>query len=429
MDQEYRKEEEMFRFLFVEGNAYSKQQLASLLGMKDHHFDKFYRNFKKEFEKQHPDYLIKTQRKKQVFHRFKYDAYQYDQNILISMYRKNKSQKSNEIYRLVQIIRTLADEPQSLSELVEFLEGDEEKKKSSYQRSIDYLLEIEAIQKQGNQYALDHSLLEQLSDHELMDLYTFVHYKANTHLLSVPGYLLLEFLEIYLKQKLPDKQLEFLWYRFIHFSRVLAEYKCYELMKAMEEKRMVSFRYYSKKQKQKANTKNEVENKPSLQKIIPLYLLFDHQYGRWYLIGKNPKYDISIYKLEGISEMEPYSSIEAELFEKERANARQRLKHSWLLSDEEEVEVVLRFYFDPSRTDSKMNFIEQRVRREMQWGIMEQDDKAHSFTYKIKVNGIKEIKPWILSFGSSVEVLEPQSLRQQIQEEWSELLKEYEEYV
>lgn len=429
MEQEFRKEEEMFRFLFVEGNAYSKQQLASLLGMKDHHFDKFYRQFKNEFGKQYPDYLIKTQRKKQVFHRLKYDAYQYDKNILITMYRKNKFQKSAEINRLVQIIRTLVDEPQSLSELVEFLEGDEEKKKSSYQRSIDYLLQIQAIKKVGNKYSLDHSLLNVLSDDEIVDLYTFVHIKANLNILSVPGYLLLDFLSIYLKQKFPENQLDFAWYRFIHFTRVLAEYKCYELLEAIEDKMTVKFRYYSKKQKQKAGTKTDAEKKPPIQELIPLYLLFDHQYGRWYLVGKNPKYDISIFKLEGISEIEYSSSVEAEVFEKERNLALQRLQRSWLLSGEVQTEVKLRFYFNPSLTDSKMNFIEQRVRREMQWGSINKDEDANSFTYTIQVNGMKEIKSWILSFGSSVEVLSPENLRQEIQDEWAYLLKEYGDHV
>lgn len=428
MEQDFRKEEEMFRFLYVEGNAYSKHQLASLLGMKDHHFDKFYRRFKKEFTEHYPDYLISTKRKKEVFHRIKYDAYQYDKNILISMYRKNKLQKPAEIYRLAQIIRTLGDEPQSLSELVSFLEEGEEIKKTSYQRSLDYLMGLQVIKKTGSKYSLDHEILTNLTDDELIDLFYFVHFQSNTHVLSVPGYLLLDFLTLYFSQKQPDKQLEFIWYRFINFSKVLAEYKCYELLSAIQNRALITFSYYGKKQKQRAATRTEIENAPAKIKLIPLYLVFDHQYGRWYLIGKNPLYDLSIYKLEGISNIEQMATVTEQEFESGRVSVQKRLEHSWLMSDEPEEEVVLRFYFDKNRTDSKINFIKERVIREGQWGTITEATED-SFLYTINVNGISEIKPWILGFGSSVEVIRPERLRQEIINEWSLILKEHDSDV
>ncbi len=56
--------------------------------------------------------------------------------------------------------------------------------------------------------------------------------------------------------------------------------------------------------------------------------------------------------------------------------------------------------------------------------MTEEDDS--SFIYEIKVNGTFEIKPWLRSFGSSCEVLEPRSLREDMIAEWKELKSWYE---
>ncbi len=60
-----------------------------------------------------------------------------------------------------------------------------------------------------------------------------------------------------------------------------------------------------------------------------------------------------------------------------------------------------------------------------QWGIIE-EETAESFVYEIEVNGTVEIKPWIRSFGSSCEVLEPIKLRQEMIAEWKEIKAYYE---
>ena len=190
-----RKDEEMFRFLFVEGNAYYKQQLAEFLGMKDHHFDKYYREFKKEFYQMYPDYLVEEQRNKYVFHRFKYDSFTYNKNILLNFYRKNHFSKK-EVKRTAEIIRTLADEPRSFKQLVEFIEGDEFTNRTSYLRSLDYLKSLQVVRKDEEVYILDNDILSDLSKDELFDLYSFVHFMSNTHVFSVPGYLLLDYLTI-----------------------------------------------------------------------------------------------------------------------------------------------------------------------------------------------------------------------------------------
>ncbi|MNJ79129.1 hypothetical protein D3C77_770500 [compost metagenome] len=56
---------------------------------------------------------------------------------------------------------------------------------------------------------------------------------------------------------------------------------------------------------------------------------------------------------------------------------------------------------------------------------MDEED-SESFIYEITVNGTIEIKPWLRSFGSSCEVLEPVRLRQEMIEEWKEIRAYYE---
>lgn len=53
-------------------------------------------------------------------------------------------------------------------------------------------------------------------------------------------------------------------------------------------------------------------------------------------------------------------------------------------------------------------------------------EDEHCFIYEITVNGTTEIKPWLRSFGSSCEVLEPVSLRRQMIDEWKEIQAYYE---
>ncbi|MNJ69999.1 hypothetical protein D3C77_664110 [compost metagenome] len=84
------------------------------------------------------------------------------------------------------------------------------------------------------------------------------------------------------------------------------------------------------------------------------------------------------------------------------------LRYSWLIDTGATVKVRAFFY---TPTNAPINFVKERVLLQGQWGaIVEETDNG--FIYEIDVNGITEIKPWLRSFGSSCEVLEPRSLRQ-----------------
>ncbi|MNJ01105.1 hypothetical protein D3C73_1606310 [compost metagenome] len=69
--------------------------------------------------------------------------------------------------------------------------------------------------------------------------------------------------------------------------------------------------------------------------------------------------------------------------------------------------------------------MKERVLLQGQWGQIVFEDE-HSFIYEINVNGITEIKPWLRSFGSSCEILEPLQLRRELIAEWKEIQSYYE---
>ncbi len=85
------------------------------------------------------------------------------------------------------------------------------------------------------------------------------------------------------------------------------------------------------------------------------------------------------------------------------------------------MKVCARFY---SPEGAEPNFVKERVLLQGQWGqIVSKDD--HSFIHEITVNGTTEIKPWLRSFGSSCEILEPMHLRREMIAEWKEIQAYY----
>lgn len=101
-----------------------------------------------------------------------------------------------------------------------------------------------------------------------------------------------------------------------------------------------------------------------------------------------------------------------------------KIRNSWLVDTGASVLVKARFY---NPTDSRSNFIKERVLLQGQWGSIIEED-ADSFLYEIKVNGTTEIKPWLRSFGSSCEVLSPAYLRRELIAEWKEIRSYYESF-
>lgn len=128
------------------------------------------------------------------------------------------------------------------------------------------------------------------------------------------------------------------------------------------------------------------------------------------------------FRMEGLTQIEEGDTVEEAEFAQKLSNLEEQMTNSWVIDTTRAIKVVARFY-NPNR--SGVNFIRERVEAQGQWGVITEESDS-TFLYEITVNGIYEIKPWLRSFGSSCEVLEPPWLRKQFIAEWKEIHSYYE---
>lgn len=426
------KELQLLRLMFLTSGAYNRQQLAERLGISVHTLDK---TIKKLKDIQSTFYQrVGDEEKKEYYTQLRYNYMEVTDNFLMFLYHA-KSLKESEVERLTHILEQLSQQPLSIKDLLEtFLETEclESPDEKTIRQDMKYLEEIGVIKNVSETrpyvYQFDGALLHSLTDDELLDLYDFIDFMANTQLPAVPGYLLQEKVKRYIQFRLKREDASAFLYKYHFVSRILDEYQALILTDAIRQRKLVEFQYYTPKRRkfydsQNTNPTFQRDTTGRAQKVIPLRVIFDHQYGRWYLLaqatGQGP---LRKYRVEGMTQLVIGRSVAPEHFASLQASADERISQSWLIDTGEPVVVRLRFY-QPRGTPH--SFIMERVEAQGQWGMVTEETRE-SFVFEITVNSTMEITPWIRSFGSSVEVLEPLHLRRQFQKEWEELLAYYE---
>jgi predicted DNA-binding transcriptional regulator YafY len=123
-----------------------------------------------------------------------------------------------------------------------------------------------------------------------------------------------------------------------------------------------------------------------------------------YLIGADElTHDKRTFKLERIKEVE----LTAERFEPSSLpDAPAHLARAWMVSDGEPATVHVRFH----DSDAVRRALETRWHASQREQVMPDGSVDMWF----EVAGLLEITPWILSWGDTVEVLEPTELRQRV---------------
>ncbi|WP_432774467.1 WYL domain-containing protein [Brevibacillus gelatini] len=426
------KELQLLRLMFLTQGAYNRQQLAERLGISVHTLDK---TVKKLREIQSTLYQHVTDReKKGCYAQLRYNYFAVTDNFLMFLYHA-KSLKESEVERLYRILELLSQQPRSIKELLDaFLatptgEVPDEK---TLRQDLKYLEELSVIKKSGATrpyvYQFDQELWSSLSDDELLDLHDFIDVMANTQLPAVPGYLLRHKVKRCLDSRLQREDWAVFLYKYHFVSRILDEQQALLLATAIAEQKKVKFCYFTPKRSKFYDSQNtnpaflrDSTGKP--QHVYPLRVVFDHQYGRWYLIAQeSEKRPLRKYRVEGITQLAYGQQAAPDAFMRMQARVDERIQHSWLIDTGKPVTIRLRF-FHPKGTPH--SFIRERVEAQGQWGVITEETRE-SFLYEITVNSTLEITPWIRSFGSSCEVLEPLYLREQLQMEWKELLSYYE---
>lgn len=423
------KEIQFLRLLALTGGAFDRQQFAGRLGISVHTFDKTIRRLKE------------VNGENDLTDLFSYRYVESAEPVLMFLFRA-KSMKESESRRLPILLSSLKQQDKTAAELLDacdeqlaeydFAPPDEKTIRSD----LRYLEDIGVIRRQPGgrpyRYRLNHELTDCLSQEELIELYEFVDVMANTRIPSVQGYLLRDNLKKALKATISTEQwdeslLEPFGYRYHYDARILDEAHLYTLLRMIREQRYISFQYYSPSRKrsyaaQHTNPLFASDQQPFRHHILPLQVVYDHQYGRWYVIGTLEGGRIAKFRMDGMVDLNGEQTAYTELFEQRLQHIRQKMKYSWLVDTGQPLTVKVRF-FKPAFPAN--DFIRERVMMQGQWGRITEENE-HSFIFEIVVNGWVEIRPWLRSFGSSCEVLEPAGLRQSLIEEWKELLDYYE---
>ncbi len=423
------KEIQFLRLLALMGDAFDRQQFAGRLGISVHTFDKTIRRLKE----------LNGENDLNDLFRYRYED--SAEPVLMFLFRA-KSMKESESRRLPILLMALQQQSHTAAELLE--RCDEQlaeytiapPDEKTIRSDLRYLEEVGVVRRESGgrpyRYRLNHDLIHELTPDELLDLYEYVDVMAHTRIPSVQGYLLRDNLKIALQKAIPESEwddslLEPFSYRYHYEARILDEAHLAMLTRMIQQQRFVSFQYYSPSRKRSyaARSTNPLfssEQEPIRQHVLPARIIYDHQYGRWYLIGTLPGGRIAKFRMDGIVDIAGEETIEAEYFNARLASVDRKIQHSWLVDTGDTVKVKARFFKPTAR---RHDFIRERVELQGQWGTITEEDES-SFIFEIEVNGWVEIRPWLRSFGSSCEVLAPVGLRNSLIEEWKELARYYE---
>ncbi|WP_134686851.1 helix-turn-helix transcriptional regulator [Brevibacillus migulae] len=428
------KEIQFLRMLVLTSGAYSRQQFAERLGISVHTFDKTIKRLK-EIVHTVTEELPENQGK-EFADMLRFSYYESSDPMLLFLYRA-KSLKESESYRLSLILIALQEQSLTAAELMDVCSSGlpedfplpDEK---TIRTDLKYLEEVGVIRRETGRrpyrYRMNNDLVTQLSEDELLDLYDFVDVMANTQVPSVQGYLLRDSLKKARKQKEDAQPIaEPFLYKYHYYSRILDEAHLYTLFQAIRERRKIWFVYFSPKSRTRYASKNtnplfEREAAGKQELLLPLKVVYDHQYGRWYVLGNVPRLGIVKYRVEGLTQIEVGEAVSEEEFARKLQKLEESLRYSWLVDTGNPVKIKARFYHPEG---AQTNFIKERVQLQGQWGTITEENE-NSFIYEITVNGTTEIKPWLRSFGSSCEVLEPSYLRREFIAEWKEIQSYYE---
>ncbi|MFE5321224.1 helix-turn-helix transcriptional regulator [Paenibacillus sp. NPDC056579] len=427
------KEIQFLRMLVLTSGAYSRQQFAERLGISVHTYDKTIRRLKDILQAVYQQ--LPQEQGKEFAETLRFNYYESADPMLLFLYRA-KSLKDSETYRLTLLLAAM-QEARTAMELLDACCGQmpadlplpDEK---TIRSDLKYLEEVGVIRREPGgrpyRYRIHNDLTNELTYEELVDLYDFVDVMSNTQVPSVQGYLLRDTIKKAVKQAENETAfVEPFLYKYHYHSRILDEAHLNTLLHAIRQRRLVRFLYFSPKSRKSYGSQNtnplferETEGKQEL--VLPIKVVYDHQYGRWYLLGTNARHGVKKYRMEGLTQIEEGEAVSEDLFDAKRQQLEDQIRHSWLIDTGRSVTVRARFY-NPEGVQP--NFVRERVLSQGQWGriAVEEED---SFVYEITVNGTTEIKPWLRSFGSSCEVLEPAALRRELMEEWKEIQDYYE---
>lgn len=158
-------------------------------------------------------------------------------------------------------------------------------------------------------------------------------------------------------------------------------------------------------------TYKDYEDKIKRHKMIPYSFACD--LGKYYIIGKRD--DAETLKHMRIDRIINLKVLEESGKKEEKFNVYDYLKKTWYMFGGEETKVVVRFLKKCKKVVTERN---------MSFGHIVREEDEY-FDYEFTCNGTKGIKLWLMGFGGEAEVLEPESLRNEIKKSVEEMMKIY----
>jgi predicted DNA-binding transcriptional regulator YafY len=266
-----------------------------------------------------------------------------------------------------------------------------------------------------NIYSLSDNLFDILSDKDVKDLEGLVNFFKAYISPEVPGHYLEKSIRRFYKyENMEGKEVENVFiYNYTHFQPVLDEEIIFKLLDALENEYCVMLHYKNKK-----GIMKKIET-------IPVKLLFDRTYGRWYLAGDSGYDELTIYRVDRIYDVIKGSKISSEVDYNEIFKI--QFDKSWSLAPLGNgiapVQVNILFIAD---NPEGMDMLQRKVNSEKKWGeIYAVDDK--SFLFSIDVTDPEEMIPWIKSFGCCAVVQKSSchQLHEIINNHWREMKSAY----
>ncbi len=202
---------------------------------------------------------------------------------------------------------------------------------------------------------------------------------------------------------LPDKLRQEVEYlessiRFVALTGQFAPEVLQQLRRAIIQRRMVRFRYYARSRDSQASA-------TSLRDADPYALL--HISGTWMLIAychlRKDSRHFRLDRMEAVEVLDKTFARPAD-FKLERA-------------EEEERPVVVRALFDHDVT--------RWVRETPSYFKVAEEEQSDGLLVTLTVKQPEEVLNWLLSWGSHVRVLEPESLREMVTNEAERMLKHH----
>lgn len=171
------------------------------------------------------------------------------------------------------------------------------------------------------------------------------------------------------------------------------------LARAWAEQRQVRIWYPSRNKDGERGTVHE-------RRVSPYFLEPNLAGHTRYLIGKDAlSGQVRTFRVERIERVEP-TDVHFEV--PIDFDVQERLRHAWGISDEDLVQVRLRFHGADASARA----------RQSRWHPSQREKPNQDGTLDLtfEVGGLLEITPWVLSWGDAVEVLSPPELRIRVAE-------------